>query len=155
MSAYRIECDVDGRLDWNVVNNTTILLGHPEDSDVQFTLVFRSRQLLANFAHDINRMVGLTDNYNLFHKETDEDVAPPETPSPSVIDLTVSPPTNATEDKNERPMLDDLDLSSEIYRMAIETPIKRIIKPSPFSEGTKSNTSPSEQMESQAVWSRF
>jgi hypothetical protein len=119
-----------------------ILPGYPEDIQVEFTLIFHSQQLLTNFAHDINEMEGLIDSYNLFHEETDKDVAPPKTPS-HVIDLTVSPPTNAAED-NKRATLDNLDLSSKIYQMAIETPIKRIIQLSPFSKGTKSNTSPSQ-----------
>lgn len=155
MSAYRIECEVDGRSDWKVVNDTTIVLGHPEDSQVQFTLVFRNRQHLANFAHDINRMVGLKDNYTLFPNEPDEDDAPPEEPKPT--DSPESPPADAktTKAHEDSPGSDDLGSPSDVYQMSIETPIKGIVKPSPFSEGSKSYGSPAEQMESQVTWSRY
>jgi hypothetical protein len=158
MSAYRIECKVDGRSDWKAVNDTTIILGHPEDSQVHFTLVFRNRQHLANFAHDINRIVGLKDNYTLFPDEPkdDDDVAVDVAEQPKSTDSPESPPANAktNKDHEDSPDSDNLD-SFDAYQMSIETPIKGIVKPSPFSDGSKSYGSPAEQMESQAVWSRY
>jgi hypothetical protein len=64
MACFRIECDVEMLGDWRVTNDKTILLGNGEDGEVGFTCTFRDRELLRRFAHDINKMVGLKDDYD-------------------------------------------------------------------------------------------
>lgn len=151
MACFRIACDVEMDGDWKVTSDTTILLGNAETGEVEFTCVFANRQLLRRFAHDINKMVGLKDDFNSALFPVEEDVAPP-----SPTDSSNSPPVQADAD-NTASVADDLDLSNEFHDMAVETPLKQgIPTKSPFSEESANTmTSPSEIIDSQFLWGRY
>jgi hypothetical protein len=151
MACFRISCDVEMAGDWRVTNDTTILLGNADGGEVECTLVFANRQLLRLFAHDINKMVGLKDDLNTALFPVEENATPP---SPNDSTSSTSPPAEA----EATARVADLDISSdELDTMTIETPLKQgISKKSPFSEESANTMiSPSEIMDSQAVWTRY